>query len=62
MWLHETLQVPKELVRMNGLTLFSIFFVAIAAEKFVELRMPIDQVEMRLQINQIIIYREGDER
>jgi hypothetical protein len=62
MWLHETLQVPKELVRVNGFTLFSLFFVAIPAKKLVKLRMPIDQVEMRLQINQVIIYREGDER
>jgi len=62
MWFHETLQVPKELVRVNGLTLLSLFFVAIAAEKLVELWVPIDKVEMGLQINEVIIYREGDER
>jgi hypothetical protein len=46
---------------VNSLTLLSLIFVAITAEEQVELWMPIDQVEMGLQIDEVIIYCEGDE-
>ncbi len=48
MWPHEALKIPKELIWVDCLTLLSLLFVAIAAEKLVQLLVPIDQIEMGL--------------